>query len=108
MSCYNYCKYCKEYKKKQHNCRNDSKCNDNKDNLVRASAFRARNTVDQNVPANTFVKVLFQNEQFNLANEYNPETSILYRRLKEYILLLERLFSFLTIQGKVLKLFLQF
>lgn len=82
MSCYNYCKYCKEYKKKQHNCRNDSKCNDNKDNLVRASAFRARNTVDQNVPANTFVKVLFQNEQFNLANEYNPETSIFIPKTK--------------------------
>ena len=76
MSCYYYCKYCKEYKKKQHNCKNDSKCNDNKDNLVRASAFRARNTVDQTVPANTFVKVLFQDEQFDLANEYNPATSI--------------------------------
>jgi len=45
-------------------------------NLVRASAFRAVSTVNQNVPANTFVKVLFQNEQFDLANEYNPATSI--------------------------------
>ncbi len=36
----------------------------------------ARNTVDQTVPANTFVKVLFQDEQFDLANEYNPATSI--------------------------------
>lgn len=35
-----------------------------------------RNTVNQPVPANTFVKVLFQNEQFDLANEYNPATSI--------------------------------
>ena len=52
-------------------------CSDyNQYNLVRASAFRARNTVDQTVPANTFVKVLFQNEQFDLANEYNPATSI--------------------------------
>ena len=77
MSCYYYCKYCKEYKKKHHDCcKNTCKCHDNKDNLVRASAFRARNTVNQNVPANTFVKVLFQNEQFDLANEYNPVTSI--------------------------------
>jgi len=45
-------------------------------NLVRASAFRAVSTVNQNVPANTFVKVLFQNEQFDLANEYNLATSI--------------------------------
>lgn len=33
-----------------------------KDKLVRASAFRAVSKVNQNVPANTFVKVLFQNE----------------------------------------------
>ena len=98
MSCYYYCKYCKEYKKKQHDCcKNTSKCYDNKDKLVRASAFRARNTVDQTVPANTFVKVLFQNEQFDLANEYNPATSILFRRLEGFILLLEQLVSFQTI-----------
>ncbi len=73
----------KNIKKKQHNCcKNNSKCNDNKDSLVRASAFRARNTVNQPVPANTFVKVLFQNEQFDLANEYNPETSIFIPKTK--------------------------
>ena len=83
MSCYYYCKYCKDYKKKQHDCRNNtSKCHANKDNLVRASTFRARNTVNQNVPANTFVKVLFQNEQFDLANEYNPATSIFMPKTK--------------------------
>ncbi|OJD87360.1 ABC transporter permease [Bacillus cereus] len=83
MSCYYYCKYCKEYKKKHHDCcKNTCKCHDNKDNLVRASAFRARNTVNQNVPANTFVKVLFQNEQFDLANEYNPATSIFMPKTK--------------------------
>ncbi|WP_166704320.1 C1q-like domain-containing protein [Bacillus albus] len=83
MSCYNYCKYCKEYKKKQHDCcKNTSKCNDNKEKLVRASAFRARNTVEQTVPANTFVKVLFQNEQFDLANEYDPATSIFMPKTK--------------------------
>ncbi|PHF01739.1 ABC transporter permease [Bacillus wiedmannii] len=95
---YYYDEHCKDYKKKYHDCYKSSKsydrcdkkheekhwvnvkvnccCDDNKDELVRASAFRARNTVDQTVPANTFVKVLFQNEQFDLANEYNPATSI--------------------------------
>lgn len=95
---YSYYDHCKDYKKKYHDCYKSSKsydkydkkheekhwvnvkvnccCDDNKDELVRASAFRARNTVDQTVPANTFVKVLFQNEQFDLANEYNPATSI--------------------------------
>ncbi|MES9690140.1 ABC transporter permease [Bacillus toyonensis] len=94
---YYYCDHCKDYKKKYHDCHRSSKsyekcdekhgekpwfnvkvncCSDDKlYNLVRASAFRARNTVNQNVPANTFVKVLFQNEQFDLANEYNPATS---------------------------------
>ncbi len=69
----------KSIKKKLHDCcKNTCKCHDNKDNLVRASAFRARNTVNQNVPANTFVKVLFQNEQFDLANEYNPSNIYFY------------------------------
>lgn len=105
MSYYYYCKYCKDYRKKQHDCHKKSSkcydkydgyyercdkkqeekpcvnvkvdcCCDDKDKLVRASAFRAINTVNQNVPANTFVKVLFQDEQFDLANEYNPVTSI--------------------------------
>ncbi len=38
--------------------------------------------MNQNVPANTFVKVLFQNEQFDLANEYNPATSIFTPKTK--------------------------
>ncbi|MCQ6331320.1 complement C1q domain-containing protein, partial [Bacillus cereus] len=84
---YYYCKYCKDYKKESHDCyRKSSKCDrkyvkvkccdDKKEELVRASAFRAVNTVNQPVLANTPVKVLFQNEQFDLANEYNPVTSI--------------------------------
>ncbi|EEL34683.1 hypothetical protein bcere0019_20650 [Bacillus cereus Rock3-28] len=44
------------------------------------------------------MKVLFQNEQFDLANEYNPATSIFMPKTKAYILLLERLVSFQTIQ----------
>ncbi|OQR56390.1 ABC transporter permease [Bacillus sp. CDB3] len=73
------------YKKKNHDCckkrREDCKkyddcsCDHKEHKLVRASAFRAVSTVNQNVTANTFVKVLFQDEQFDLANEYNPTTS---------------------------------
>ncbi|MED2186499.1 MULTISPECIES: ABC transporter permease [Bacillus cereus group] len=102
---YYYYDHCKDNKKKHHDCHKSSKgydkydkyyekcdkkyeekpwvnvkvdccSDDNQYNLVRASAFRAVSTVNQNVPANTFVKVLFQNEQFDLANEYNPATSI--------------------------------
>jgi hypothetical protein len=51
---------------------NDSKF----DHLVRASAFRALSTANQIVPANTPIKVLFQDEQFDLENEYNPAASI--------------------------------
>ncbi|MBC6973459.1 ABC transporter permease [Bacillus sp. Xin] len=97
MNLYYYCKYCERYQKKHHDCckestydKRDKKheektsvnvnvnccCEDKKEKLVRASAFRAVNTVNQNLPANTFIKVLFQNEQFDLANEYNPATSI--------------------------------
>ncbi|KFM98935.1 ABC transporter permease [Bacillus clarus] len=109
---YYYCKYCNSYKEKHHDChKKSSKCYDEYDgyyekcdkkheekpcvnvkveccsddklyNLVRASAFRARNTMTQNVPVNTFVKVLFQNEQFDLANEYNPATSIFSPRTR--------------------------
>ncbi|MDH4421823.1 MULTISPECIES: ABC transporter permease [Bacillus] len=101
---YSYGENCKSYKKKYHDCQKSSKCYDKYDGyyekcdkkheenpwvhvkvdccddkgekLVRASAFRAIKTGSQNVPADTFVKVLFQNEQFDLANEYNPATSI--------------------------------
>ncbi|MDI3089719.1 ABC transporter permease [Priestia megaterium] len=47
-------------------------CNENE---VRKSAFRAINLANQTVPANTFVKVLYQLEEFDLANEYNPANS---------------------------------
>lgn len=101
---YSYGEDCKGYKKKYHDCYKSSKCynkydgyykkcdkkheenpwihvkvdccDDKEGKLVRASAFRAIKTGIQNVPADTFVKVLFQNEQFDLANEYNPATSI--------------------------------
>ncbi|WP_406620928.1 C1q-like domain-containing protein [Bacillus atrophaeus] len=39
------------------------------------SAFRAVNSTAQSLPANAASGVLFQNEQFDLANEYNPNTS---------------------------------
>ncbi|PGD59870.1 ABC transporter permease [Bacillus wiedmannii] len=109
---YYYCNYCKDCKKKYHDCHKKSRkcydkydgyyekcdkkyeekpsvnvkvdccCDDKKDKLVRASAFRAVSTVNQNVPTNTFLKVLFQNEQFDLANEYNPATSIFIPKTK--------------------------
>ncbi|MGN4289687.1 C1q-like domain-containing protein [Bacillus cereus group sp. MYBK87-2] len=101
---YYYCDYCKDYKKKYHDCYKNSKgydkydgyyekcdkkheekpwvnvkvncCSDDKkDKVVRVSAFRAASVAAQNAPANTEIKVLFQNEQFDLANEYNPVTS---------------------------------
>ncbi|KAB2488093.1 C1q-like domain-containing protein [Priestia endophytica] len=47
-----------------------------KSRSVRLSAFRAiNNTANQLLPANAASQVLFQNEQFDLANEYNPNTS---------------------------------
>ncbi|GAB6429950.1 hypothetical protein bcgnr5372_43080 [Bacillus luti] len=107
---YSYGEHCKGYKRKYHNCYKSSKCYDNYDGyyekcdkkheenpwvhvkvdccddkgekLVRASAFRAIKTGIQNIPADTFVKVLFQNEQFDLANEYNPATSIFIPKTK--------------------------
>ena len=41
--------------------------------------------MNQPVPENTSVKVLFQDEQFDLANEYNPATSIFIPKTKGYI-----------------------
>jgi hypothetical protein len=57
------------YKKSHKYCGNQKKGN------AIASAFRAINLANQNVPADTFVKVLFQLEKFDLANEYNPVNS---------------------------------
>ncbi|WP_268415445.1 C1q-like domain-containing protein [Bacillus inaquosorum] len=39
------------------------------------SAFRATSNMNLSVAANAASGVLFQNEQFDLANEYNPDTS---------------------------------
>lgn len=50
-------------------------CCDGKKNEERKSAFRATKAGVQAVAANTSVKVLFQNEQFDLGNEYNTATS---------------------------------
>ncbi|AAT59998.1 MULTISPECIES: hypothetical protein [Bacillus cereus group] len=101
---YYYCEHCKDYKKKYHDCHKKSRkcydkydgyyekcdkkyeekpcvnvkvdcCNNQKDRLVRESAFRAVNNAPQNIAANTNTKVLFQTEQFDLAGEYNPNTS---------------------------------
>ncbi|WP_412760953.1 hypothetical protein [Peribacillus frigoritolerans] len=59
-----------------HKKHNDCQC-DLKNNLVRASAFRANKSTTQRYEAavTPFVKVLYQTEQFDLANEYNPHIS---------------------------------
>lgn len=44
-------------------------------NTTRPSAFRAVNNANQALPANTPTKVLYQVEQFDLANEYTPGSS---------------------------------
>ncbi|HDR7378844.1 hypothetical protein COF68_27370 [Bacillus toyonensis] len=49
-------------------------CDSNKDN-TRESAFRATSATNQAVVANSTIQVFYQNEQFDLANEYNTATS---------------------------------
>jgi len=49
-------------------------CDSNRDN-TRESAFRATSATNQAVAANSTIQVLYQNEQFDLANEYNTTTS---------------------------------
>jgi len=56
------------------NCNCDHKKDKKKEN-TRPSAFRASKATNQPVAANATVKVLYQNERFDLANEYNPATS---------------------------------
>ncbi|MEK4011972.1 hypothetical protein [Peribacillus sp. FSL M8-0224] len=60
-----------------HKKHNDCHCDDKKHNLVRASAFRANKNTPQLYEAalTPSVKVLFQTEQFDLADEYNPHIS---------------------------------
>lgn len=99
---YNYNKYCKHYQNRyEDHCKdkyddkyykyskneyddhsieinvNCSECKkDEKKENIRLSAFRAVNTATSiPVPANTNVKVLYSNEQYDLANEYNTAAS---------------------------------
>ncbi|MGH1285279.1 C1q-like domain-containing protein [Bacillus toyonensis] len=88
---YYYCKYCDGYKKKEHKCSKshdkyceeknqinvkvDCCCGNKKDPSVRASGFNATSNEDQRISANTLVDVLYQMEQFDYDNEYNPATS---------------------------------
>lgn len=70
------------------------KPNDPKEeNISIASAFRAVNNTNQTVPENTFVKVNYQIEQFDLANEYNPGTST-FRPNKNGVYLVSATISF--------------
>ncbi|TKI39476.1 C1q-like domain-containing protein [Bacillus mycoides] len=88
---YYYCKYCDGYKKKEHKCSKshdkyceeknqinvkvDCCCGNKKDPSVRASGFNATSNEAQRISANTLVDVLYQMEQFDYDNEYNPATS---------------------------------
>ncbi|MGN4447635.1 hypothetical protein ACTFOB_22410 [Bacillus cereus group sp. MYBK79-1] len=49
-------------------------CNSNREN-TRESAFRATSATNQAVAANETIQVLYQSEQFDLANEYSTTTS---------------------------------
>lgn len=51
-------------------CKSRCKC---KKDLV--SAFKAVNLSDQTIPVDIDTKILYPNEQLDLANEYNPATS---------------------------------
>ncbi|MGG3448413.1 hypothetical protein [Domibacillus aminovorans] len=60
----------------KHDCKKKEPCKDRKLNkLVRASAFRATKFIPQPLIPNVPMKVLFENQQFDLANEYNPIAS---------------------------------
>lgn len=50
-------------------------CSDSNRDNTRESAFRATSATNQAVAANSTIQVLYQNEQFDLANEYNATTS---------------------------------
>ncbi len=63
------------------------------ENINIASAFRAVNNANQNVPENTFVKVNYQLKQFDLANEYSPGTST-FRPNKNGVYLISATISF--------------
>ena len=65
----------------------------NEENIHIASAFRAVNNANQTVPENTFVKVNYQMEQFDLANEYNPGNST-FRPNKNGVYLISATISF--------------
>ncbi|MCM3770363.1 MULTISPECIES: hypothetical protein [Priestia] len=58
--------------KKHHHCSGAQ----GKQGNTRESAFKALNLTNQPVSADTFVKVFYQFKQFDLANEYNPITSV--------------------------------
>ncbi|WP_336975118.1 C1q-like domain-containing protein [Bacillus thuringiensis] len=71
---YYYNHSCDKKKKDSRYIINVNCCNEKKEN-IRSSAFRALKNIPQNIAASTSTKVLFQNEEFDLANEYNPNTS---------------------------------
>ncbi|MFI8654013.1 hypothetical protein [Priestia megaterium] len=63
----------RSYSSKKHH---HSSCAQGKQGNTRDSAFRALNLTNQPVSVNISVKVSYQFKQFDLANEYNPVTSV--------------------------------
>lgn len=78
---------------------NDSN-EENKENINIASAFRAVSSANQTVPENTFVKVNYQLKQFDLANEYNPFTSV-FRPRNNGVFLISATISFIPNNNNV-------
>ncbi|MFF2877659.1 ABC transporter permease [Gottfriedia sp. NPDC057991] len=73
---------------------------ENKENINIASAFRAVSNVTQTVPENTFVKVNYNKKQFDLANEYNPFTSI-FRPKNNGVYLVSATITFFPVNNNV-------
>ncbi|KQL41165.1 ABC transporter permease [Bacillus sp. FJAT-25509] len=73
---------------------------ENKENINIASAFRAVSNVTQTVPENTFVKVNYNKKQFDLANEYNPFTSI-FRTRNNGVYLVSGTITFFPVNNNV-------
>ncbi|MEE6451054.1 ABC transporter permease [Gottfriedia acidiceleris] len=72
----------------------------NEENINIASAFRAISNTTQTVPENTFVKVNYQQKQFDLANEYNQFTST-FRPKNNGVYLVSATITFFPVNNNV-------
>ncbi|WP_142926863.1 hypothetical protein [Bacillus wiedmannii] len=72
------------------------------------SAFKAIKVVNQPVTAGASVKVLYQNEQFDLGYEYNPTTSTFIPLTDGVYNLMASVTFFPTVPGTPFKVFINF